>query len=93
MENFKKINFDYYREIKGVEVQNYAQLYMGQTILVSAHVRVNNKLLFTCDCYAHPSYFADLLNIDHDVCTPNVVRENLRKIENQIKWEFEFPNK
>lgn len=91
MRNLKKINFNYFRNIPGIEVKQNATDYGNGQIIAWVDLIINHKYLMTCDCYADKSYFADLLNIDSDKCTPEYVKEHLSEIENDIEFEFIFP--
>ena len=89
----QKIRFDYYRNIGGFIVEHHATKYMGDTFLVYVDVSYKNKRIFTADCYADKSFFAEMLDIKTSECTPEIIKDRFSEIENQIDWEFNFPNK
>ena len=96
MGNLSKINFNYYRSI-GLDVEFFVTRHLGDELKVYAAVTTADyNELFECNCFAHKWYFAGLLDADPDENIHKFVEyieANIRSIENQIDWEFEFPNK
>jgi hypothetical protein len=96
-----KQNFDQLKSLSGVAVTFDAVRYFGQAYRLSATFSANGQELFDYDCYAHWSYFRDLLDEigaespeKEDVSIRiKALVDNANKIANKIEeWEVTLPN-